>query len=62
MTLWHIAWNYLWNRKLTTFLTILSVTLGVGLITAVLLLSYETQRRFEQEARAVSSLSAVPSA
>lgn len=49
MTLWHIAWNYLWNRKLTTFLTILSVTLGVGLITAVLLLSYETQRRFEQE-------------
>ena len=49
MTLWHIAWNYLWNRKLTTFLTILSVTLGVGLITAVLLLSYEVERRFVQE-------------
>jgi putative ABC transport system permease protein len=49
MTLWHIAWNYLWNRKLTTFLTIISVALGVGLITSVLLLSYEVERRFVQE-------------
>ncbi len=49
MTLWHIAWNYLWNRKLTTFLTIVSVALGVGLITSVLLLSYEVERRFVQE-------------
>lgn len=52
MTLWHIAWNYLWNRKLTTFLTILSVALGVGLITSVLLLSYEVERRFVQEGQA----------
>jgi len=52
MTLWHIAWNYLWNRKLTTFLTIVSVALGVGLITSVLLLSYEVERRFVQEGQA----------
>ncbi len=49
MTVWHIAWNYLWSRKLTTFLTILSVALGVGLITAVLLMRDETERRFVQE-------------
>lgn len=49
MTLWHIAWNYLWNRKLTTVLTIMSVALGVGLITAVLLLHRETERRFVDE-------------
>ena len=52
MTLWHIAWSYLWNRKLTTALTILSVALGVGLISAVLTLREETQRRFEEEGQA----------
>lgn len=52
MTLWHIAWNYLWNRKLTTGLTILSVALGVGLITAVLILRDETERRFVEEGQA----------
>lgn len=49
MSLWHIAWSYLWNRKLTTALTVISVALGVGLISAVLTLRDETQRRFEEE-------------
>jgi putative ABC transport system permease protein len=49
MSLWHIAWSYLWNRKLTTILTIVSVALGVGLISAVLTLRDETRRRFEEE-------------
>lgn len=49
MSLWHIAWSYLWNRKLTTALTVVSVALGVGLISAVLTLRDETQRRFEEE-------------
>ncbi len=52
MTIWHIAWNYLWNRKLTTILTIVSVSLGVGLITSVLLLREETERRFVEEGQA----------
>ncbi|MBX7254837.1 MAG: ABC transporter permease [Candidatus Hydrogenedentes bacterium] len=52
MTVWHIAWNYLWSRKLTTFLTILSVALGVGLITSVLLMRDETERRFVEEGQA----------
>ncbi len=52
MSLWRIAWSYLWNRKLTTALTILSVALGVGLISAVLTLREETQRRFEEEGQA----------
>ena len=49
MTLWHIAWSYLWNRKLTTCLTIASVALAVGLISSVLTLREETRRRFEEE-------------
>jgi putative ABC transport system permease protein len=52
MSLWRISWSYLWNRKLTTLLTILSVALGVGLISAVLTLRQETQQRFEEEGQA----------
>lgn len=52
MSLWHIAWSYLWNRKLTTVLTIVSVALGVGLISVVLTLREETQKRFEEEGQA----------
>lgn len=52
MSLWHIAWNYLWSRKFTTILTIMSVALGVALISAVLTLRDETQRRFEEEQQA----------
>jgi len=52
MSLWRIAWSYLWNRKLTTALTVVSVALGVGLISAVLTLRDETQRRFEEEGQA----------
>ena len=49
MSLWHIAWGYLWNRKFTSALTILSVALGVGLIYSVLTLREETRKRFEEE-------------
>ncbi len=52
MSLWRIAWGYLWSRKLTTLLTILSVALGVGLIAAVHTLREETRRRFEEEGQA----------
>ncbi len=49
MSLWHLAWSYLWNRRFTTFLTIFSVALGVGLISTVLTLREETRKRFEEE-------------
>ena len=49
MSLWRIAWGYLWNRKLTTSLTVLSVALSVGLIYSVLTLREETRKRFEEE-------------
>ncbi len=52
MSLWHVAWNYLWNRKLTTAMTIISVALGVALISAVLTLREQTQKRFEEEGQA----------
>ncbi len=52
MSLWHIAWNYIWNRKLPSAVTIVCVALGVGLIAAVLTLRDETQRRFEEEGQA----------
>jgi len=49
MSIWFIAWSYLWNRKLTTSMTVLSVALAVGLIASVLSLREETRRRFEEE-------------
>ena len=49
MSLWHIAWRYLWNRKLTSSMTILSVALAVALISSVLTLRDETRKRFEEE-------------
>ena len=52
MSLWHIAWSYLWNRKFTTAMTIVSVALGVALITTVLTLREETERRFVEEGQA----------
>ena len=52
MSLWRIAWSYLWNRKLTTAMTIISVALGVALISAVLTLREETRKRFEEEGQA----------
>jgi putative ABC transport system permease protein len=52
MSLWHIAWSYLWNRKLTTCLTILSVALAVALIASVLTLREETKKRFEDDSQA----------
>lgn len=52
MSVWQIAWGYLWNRKFTTVLTILSVALAVGLIASVLTLRHEAQRRFEEEGQA----------
>ena len=47
MSLWRIAWNYLWDRTLTTALTITSVALAVGLISALLTIRDETRARFE---------------
>jgi len=52
MSIWQIAWGYLWSRKITTFLTIFSVALGVAMISAILTLRYETERRFDEEGRA----------
>lgn len=52
MSLWRIAWIYLWSRMLTTGLTILSVALAVGLISAILTLRNETRARFEEEQQA----------
>lgn len=52
MSLWHIAWGYLWNRKLTTLLTIVSVALAVGLISSVLSLRQQLEQRFEEDKQA----------
>jgi len=52
MSLWQIAWSYLWNRKLTTVLTIVSVALAVGLISSVLSLRQQLEQRFAEEGQA----------
>ena len=52
MSLWQIAWHYLWNRWFTTILTIVSVALAVGLISSILTIRNETRDRFEEEQQA----------
>lgn len=52
MSLWRIAWIYLWSRWLTTSLTIVSVAMAVGLISAILTIRNETRARFEEEQQA----------
>ncbi len=49
MTLWHIAWRYLWSRPLVTLLTLAGVALGAALISTVLTLRSETERVFLEE-------------
>jgi len=52
VSLWRIAWIYLWSRWFTTGLTILSVALAVGLISAILTIRNETRARFVEEQQA----------
>jgi putative ABC transport system permease protein len=49
MSLWHIAWRYLWRRTLVTLLTVIGVMLGSALICAVLTLHRETEQAFTKE-------------
>lgn len=49
MSLWQIAWRYLWRRKLVTLLTVTGVMLGSALICAVLTLHSETEKAFTAE-------------
>lgn len=56
MNTFQIAWGYLWNRKFITFLTVLSVALGVALISSVLTLRQETERRFVEEGQAFDAV------
>ena len=52
MNTFQIAWGYLWSRKVITGLTVLAVALGVALISSVLSLRQETERRFVEEGQA----------
>ena len=44
-----MAWKSIWNRPLVSLLTLLSISLGVGLVAAVLTLRRETDRTFLRE-------------
>jgi putative ABC transport system permease protein len=56
MNTFQIAWGYLWSRKFITILTILSVAIGVALISSVLTLRQETERRFVEEGQAYDAV------
>ena len=43
MSLWKIAWRYLWSRTLVTLLTLTGIALGVALICSVLTLRRESE-------------------
>jgi len=51
MNLFHIAWNYLWRRRLTTSLTVFSVAMGVALISTVMTLRREAHRTFIEQSQ-----------
>lgn len=49
MSLWLIAWRYVWSRPLVTALTLAGVALGAALIAGVLTIRRETERVFLDE-------------
>jgi len=49
MSEWSLALNYLATRRVVTVITILSVALGLGLATVVLILSRSTRETLQQE-------------
>lgn len=46
MTLWRMAWRYLWGRTLVTALTLTGIALGAALIACVLTLQRESETGF----------------
>ena len=49
MSLWHMAWRYLWGRALVTLLTITGIALSCALICSVLTLRRESEAGFLRE-------------
>ena len=49
MSLWHMAWRYLWARTLVTLLTLTGIALGTSLICSVLTLRRESESGFLRE-------------
>ena len=49
MSLWGIAWRYLWSRTLVTLLTLTGIALGTALICSVLTLRRESEAGFLRE-------------
>ena len=49
MTLWRMAWRYLWGRALVTVLTLTGIALGAALIVSVLTLQRESETGFLRE-------------
>jgi putative ABC transport system permease protein len=56
MNLFHIAWNYLWRRRLTTSLTVFSVATGVALISTVMTLRREAHRSFIEQSQSCDAV------
>jgi putative ABC transport system permease protein len=49
MSLWRMAWRYLWGRTFVTALTLTGIALGAALISSVLTLKRESQTGFLRE-------------
>ena len=49
MSLWRMAWRYLWSRTLVTILTLTGIALGTALICSVLTLRRESEAGFLRE-------------
>ena len=49
MSLWKMAWRYLWGRAFVTVLTVTGIVLGAALIVTVLTLQRESETGFMSE-------------
>ena len=49
MSLWRMAWRYLWGRTFVTVLTVTGIVLGAALIVTVLILQRESETGFMSE-------------
>jgi putative ABC transport system permease protein len=54
MNLFALSWSYLKNKKLNTFLNILLLALGVGIIIYLLLVSHQLQEKMQANARGIN--------
>ena len=53
MNLWQLSWQNLWQRPLTAALSWMLLTLGVGIISLLLILNHQLKNTFERNLQGI---------